>query len=240
VTTAIFLHGNPGTPEDFDLVRAEPAMADTRIVAPARPQGATLNDLIGELDRLVGDHRAGGVTVVGYSWGAYWALQHAASGRHQPDRLVLVNPYLVVENPLSALAPIALGLPAIGAAILRRSASKWTDEFITGSFRPVSPSPELRTELAGRLDDPDRWRAAVHDKRLQQANPLAPLRELSCATVVLRGERDEVGHWERQSTVLAPVASGIDETVVPGAGHALLWTHPAEVAAAISSARSAS
>lgn len=243
MSAIIYLHGNPGTPDDFALVRREAATAGDRTIAPARTvrPGDRIDDLVRDLDRIIGDAvvSAGSATVVAYSWGAYLALQHAVRGGRRPERIVLVNPYLVVENPLGALAPIVLGLPGLGSALLARSAGKWAREMVARSFAPGAPSDDQRRSLEHALGDARLWRSAVHAKRLQQTEPLPVLDSLPCPVSLLRGASDAVAHWDRQSAPLARVVASIDCQVIDGAGHALPWTHPAAVARAIAAQRRA-
>ncbi len=235
MTSALLLHGNPGTPEDFETLRAHlPVPAQ----ASPRPRGASLAELIADLDRQI--ERAGSETaVIAFSWACYLALHHARAGQRKPERLVLVNPYLCAENPLSAVAAFMVGLPVVGPALLRRSIERRVGDFVTGMFAPAPVPPEIASSLEYRLRDVALWQAAVSDKRLQQAHPLPRLERAPCPLVIVRGAEDRSAPWERQAEILGGALAEARVVTIAGAGHALPWTHPAEIASALDSHRSA-
>ncbi|GIW72293.1 MAG: hypothetical protein KatS3mg102_1835 [Planctomycetota bacterium] len=224
----IALHGNPGTGADLEPLAARLGAQGPRVVVPSRPPaGAPLEELVAELDRLALE--AEQLCLLGYSWGCYLALRYARLAARPPAAIVLVNPYLVAQNPLSPLVPVALGLPLLGRLLVRGVAAK-APAFIETVFAPEPPPAETAAALRARLADPVMWRGAVRYKLLQQREPLAALAQPPARMLVVRGSADRVADWQVQQRPLAGILPRIEIEEVPGAGHGLPWTRTAELA----------
>lgn len=229
-TLTVLLHGNPGTGDDWNLVVDQLGSVD--VETPTRPAGGVgqLADLLGPLDRLIAARKPDRLRVVGYSWGCYLALHHAWRAQRRPDELVLVNPYVVAQNPISAGANVVLNLPVVGGAILRAKTKTMAPEFVANTFAPAQPPAGVADAMAARLADPAVWKGAVAYKLLQQNQPLARVADLPARTVIVRGGADQVADWNVQRAPLDGVRDDYEERVIEGAGHGLPWTHAAELA----------
>ena len=228
MTLTLLIHGNPGSAADLEPLAAAFRAAgegEARVVERAAG-GESLRALTDQIDRAGSSDR---LRVVAYSYGAWLAMQHALRGSRKPDALVLVNPYLVVERPLSSAAALIATAPVVGDAIMRRKTPALADQFVADVFAPAQPPPDAAA-LRERLNDPAVWQGALRYKRLQQQAPLEPLDALPCPTRVIIGEADRVADWKRQMTAFGRALTAIDLRTIEGAGHALPWTHPEEVA----------
>jgi pimeloyl-ACP methyl ester carboxylesterase len=237
VKLLIALHGNPGTGADLAGLLAPLRSDGLRLELPTRPEGgAGLDALVEELDRLVDEHDPEAYALLGYSWGAWLALTHAARAARPPAGVALVNPYLVVEDELSPVAGAVLRVPLLGRSLLKKVAGK-APGFVEKVFRPDAPPPELAERMERALASPALWGGAARYKLLQQRHPLPALRAAPGQLLVLRGAADAVGAWETQRRPLAGILGqpSVTERAYDGAGHALPWTHAEAVRGQLSS-----
>jgi pimeloyl-ACP methyl ester carboxylesterase len=168
--------------------------------------------------------------LLGYSWGAYLAARYALEGTRTPDGLILVNPYLVVENRMPFLTRALLRMPGVGSALLRASLTRNVERFLTNVFKPGAAPEAYVDDLRKSLSHPEVWKGAASYKAHQQAAPLATPTTFPCRVLVLRGEDDAVASWTRQREVFDLTSGALDERTYSGAGHGLPWTHGEEVA----------
>ncbi|RME72133.1 MAG: alpha/beta hydrolase [Planctomycetota bacterium] len=233
VTLWIGLHGNPGRGRDLEALLAPLRSDRSAVELPTRPVGgASLRLLLGEIERLVAEHDAGAPVLVGYSWGAWLALQYVA--QRPVAGLVLVSPYLVVERPGAPPVVWLLRAPVLGRLLLRRVA-RGAQRYLEQEFAPGTPPPGVRAQRLAWLSEPTVWRGAAIYKVLQQRHPLPPLARRRAPSLVVRGACDAVADWQRQrAPIVAWIEAGsLSEQVIEQAGHALPWTHNDSLRAAI-------
>ncbi len=230
----VVIHGNPGTPNDFDSVIGF-LTRDRKILRFQRPSECKgLSELLKLLDEEVKKQCADEIEVVAYSWGAYLALQWACMTDQKLTRLVLVNPTLCVDSPLSPAIGKATSVPLVGDFLLRKIAASKTEDFIAHSFSPAIPAVGLKTQLLENLGKPGIWKAAILYKIMQQNNPLSARKmNREFQMDVIRGVDDEAIAWLPQRDMLNTLIGGnqyyhLHE--IKGAGHALPWTHAAQLA----------
>ncbi len=228
------LHGNPGTPDDFADLASRCEAAEVRCVAPALSWGPDgLTGLIADLDAVVADAGPGPLVVVGYSWGAWAALQYERHGARPPDAIVLVNPYLVSTRPVSPFVERLSTAPVLGRAALGLAAPRLTAAFLRDVFAPASPPDSLAAAWTARLRPSDVWQAALRRKAAQGRHPVPPVPRSSCPILVLIGSEDRVADWGEHRRALDPGRPRVDLHEIEGAGHSLLWTHSDEVVSRI-------
>ncbi len=174
------------------------------------------------------------VTLLGYSMGGAIAARFAADQSDRVERLILLAPAGIIYAPGPLLARARAGAigawlwGVFGARELRRAA------------RRDAAQPTVIPDLAARIDRElahrGYLRAILSSERHTLGEVLEPVhREIAAMyipTLAIWGETDQVipvaavgdlALWNRKA----------HQEVVPGAGHALVHTHPQEVLAAI-------
>jgi pimeloyl-ACP methyl ester carboxylesterase len=216
----------PGNPIVVDLEPFARSLGATTVARPACG-GTSLGDLVAAIDRALGGQPT---RVVAYSFGSWLVLQHQRSGQKQPASLILVNPYLAAERPVSRLAAAVATAPLVGATIMGRKAPRLAADFVHRTFSPAPPPAGVGDRMREALSRAEVWQAALRDKRVMQRHPLTTVTDLSCPVTIVRGAADGTAEWERQTAVLEPVMDRVKVVVIPGAGHGLPWTHAEEIA----------
>lgn len=232
----IALHGNPGSAEELaPLIEALRASGVADIVTPERPPGGCdWVDLAHRLDRILEERGPDSYRLVGYSWGAYQALRYALETPDPPRAVVLVSPYIVAESPLSGTVAALLEVPGLGRLLLGAGAERRAADFVARAFHPHEPPPDTERTLRRALADARPWVGAVRYKLIQQRSPVPPLDRAPCdELVVVRGAEDAVADWAVQRRPLDRILDHARTRVIEGAGHALPWLYPGELAAAI-------
>jgi pimeloyl-ACP methyl ester carboxylesterase len=206
-------HGNPGTPADWDLV-AERLRA--RGWDPVAVDGDRLTSLEGE------------GWLVGYSWGAWCALDRLrASPQFRPRGVVLVAPFLESGERLGWIAALLLRVPGLGPALLRKKVPQLKTEFLEKNF-DADARPRLTGPWLAELDRVSVWQTAVRRKLRQQGHGLPALTAWTVPFRVLTLQRDRVAPpSERIVRRLELLTSGgVKTREIPGASHGHLWANP--------------
>lgn len=233
----VALCGNPGTPGDLDGILEKVAGADNVLRFKRPPEGVGLDQLLAKLEGEAAAKKPDSIVVIAYSWGAYLALKWAQVTKQSIESLVLINPTLVAENPLSGAIKLISGLPVLGNVLLNKVAQSKTPEFIEHSFAPLTPSAEARQSMEANLNQPAAWKEAIAYKILQQNHPLEG-KKVAAKVLVIRALEDKAISWEPQREALDSLVGMGDNLIlhqIEKAGHALPWTHPQVVADLINS-----
>lgn len=178
-----------------------------------------------DLARLLDELGIARADVLGYSQGGAAAQQFAKDFPDRVARLILVctfahnlhTPRERLEGWLMPRLLRWLGVPRLAALTVRAA-------------------PELSPEGADRLqamiaaNQPDRALAAI--RALQAFDSRAWLRQITCPTLIVAGARDSAVPLHH-AHMLAEGIAGARLEVIDGAGHTLIWTHPAALAAAV-------
>lgn len=217
-------HGSPGVPQEFDeLSRRIAAYPVEAVVRDGYPGMAGY--------RAEGAIREPAV-LIGYSWGCVAALRAAVRDRAQVRALGFVAPYLIPQGALAASAKVLLTIPLVGGAVLRASGPRRIAELLVKSCAPAA-IPEAYRSIAPLLARPASLRAAVFEKEAPELDVAGAVAELAAAGVsfgVLWGTGDQTSSEDVQ---VAPLRTWLKLAVdqrLEGAGHAIPWTHPAELA----------
>lgn len=215
-TAVLACHGFTGSPFSMAPLARDLAAAGVRAVVPRLPgHGTTWQQMAttgwphwcAEVERALGDLRADGsrVVVVGLSMGGALALHLAIERPDDVAALVLVNPAVLLTDPLLALLPVLARLrpsmPGVGS-----DTANGVDEH---AYDHV-PLTALASSLAGYA----RVRARLHEV-------VAPL-------VVLRSAVDHVVPAASSAAVLAGVSStSVREVVLERSFHVATLDHDA-------------
>lgn len=219
----LFLHGNGGTYRDGDpLKRTLQEGTGERVLffAPDLNQGPALVDYLDGAEWVA----------VAHSWGCYYLLSQWLELAPKIRKVILVNPYLVQENPLSAPVQWLLKTPILGDLLLKANHTKQKDVFLQKMLSPVLEADlPYGIELQQQLQDFSLWEQAARNKIQQQKQPLALVPMMGRPLVALVGMKDQVARNDLQ---LEALRSLFPEAVVEkreNAGHGMIWTHLTDI-----------
>ncbi|MCG8313700.1 MAG: alpha/beta fold hydrolase [Pseudomonadales bacterium] len=230
----VTLSGNPGAAADLDALISALGQEDSYYAFERPIEGASLTGLLQLLEAGIAQRSPTSVVVIAYSWGSYLALKWAQTTSFNIERLVLINPTVEAENPISGLVKALVGAPIVGDVLLKKVAASKTPEFIEHSFAPQQPSASVQAKMFSALNNPSIWKGAVRYKSIQQTHPLVG--EIKHKLTVFKGAADKAITWNIQwpklkSLVADPEHISLHE--IDNAGHALPWTHVEQLAAQI-------
>jgi pimeloyl-ACP methyl ester carboxylesterase len=241
----LFLHGQPGSSADWDLVvRRLDGRAD--VLVPDRPgYGRSGREALGVAENaavaesLLAGHPASRRVVVAHSWAAAVALELAVRPAARVDELVLAAP--AATRAALGIGDHVLALPGAGAALalvgmriagtalavpaVRRRATTWLGADDDGYFE------RLGRDWRGT----DAWRSFSHEQRalLREAAAVEDVIDrVEVPVTVLVGGRDRVVRPSSGRTLAARLRRG-RLVQVPGAGHLLPVVAPAAVTRAV-------
>lgn len=215
-------HGSPGTTDDFAELSKE--LPELRLVPLSRA---------GYPDDGGASAPAGPAIYCGYSWGTLPCIQ-AALADEAAGGVILIAPYLFPTGA-GLLKKAVLRAPLLGKALLKKKGPQIVEELLVKSAHPAQVPASYRA-LAGRLSRPETLRQAVQEKEKLRFDVLAALRALAGREVplaLLWGAQDQTSAEAQHVAPVREAAPGLFERKLEQAGHALLWTHPQQLAAAI-------
>jgi pimeloyl-ACP methyl ester carboxylesterase len=221
--TIVCYHGSPGLPDEFipmEKYLARPTVRLTRIGYPKLS------------DSAVTELPGGRLLLVAYSFGALQALRDAVRESRRVSGVLLVSPYLYPRKKLGLAQRVLIQLPGLGDRILRKAGQKIVDDLLENTSHP-SAVPGAYWTLAEKLAQPAVLRRAALEKT--EAGPTAEecLRALNGLGIPLGlviGTDDRTGPEAEQIAPLKQVARFELERRLERVGHAIPWTHPAELA----------
>jgi 2-hydroxy-6-oxonona-2,4-dienedioate hydrolase len=190
----------------------EPAVAEFArerpTFAPDLPRGARVGELAAYLDRWTDAARVPRAVFLGNSMGCQVAVELAASRPAKVAALVLVGPTVdaAARSRVRQLARLALDS---AREPVRLDLVVVTDYVRSGPIRTV------------------RWARKMVEHRLE-----ARLPEVAAPTLVVRGERDPIVPDEWAARVARSLPRG-ELVVVPGAAHAVHYSHAPELRAIV-------
>lgn len=220
----IALHGNPGHPEDWSEVKRLLPPGNELLALDAYDPG-----LVKKLQSLTGPF-----ILLGSSAGSYTIMRHLPLIADKVSGIVFVTPYFSSEKPLSGLAKTLLGIPVLGGKLIESSKRKSVVGFLEHMIEPqkITDHPYYPKFLE-RLQRTDLWAKTVRRKIDAENYPLriSPA-AYSIPVIALWGKEDKTSVPVRQSSYLRAFSRVENREIVRG-GHALLWSHPADVVSAI-------
>jgi acyl-CoA synthetase (AMP-forming)/AMP-acid ligase II/pimeloyl-ACP methyl ester carboxylesterase len=219
----IAVHGNPGHPEDWTEVKK---------LLPKDHEFLALDaydpDLRKKLISLKGPY-----FLTGFSMGCYSIMKCLPEIKDKVSGIVFVAPYFIPEKPLSVLAKGLLGIPFLSRKLIESSKRNSVAGFLDDMIAPqkLSDHPYYKTMLT-RLETTDLWTKTVKRKIDTENNPLSGNFLYPIPVIALRGKEDKTNSREKQTSVLKAFSSLENKDLTQG-GHALLWSHPDDVANAL-------
>lgn len=223
-------HGSPGTPADFALLERE--LAPRRLLCPVR-RGYPVDDADGPEPLLQGAF-TGEAIFCGYSFGGLPCLRDAAAREAGVAAAILISPYLFPRKT-GLMKRALVGAPGLGKALLRKKGPQIVEELLQKSSHPREV-PAAYRELAPRLARPERLARSVQEREEPGLDVREALRRIAAKKIplaLLWGAEDQTSSEAEQVAPVRALVPGLFERRLDTAGHALPWTHPAELADAI-------
>ena len=231
MSSILCFHGSPGTPDDFlELEKALEGHTLQRVLRNGYPSNGFTDSEKTPLESNLPQSSV----YLGYSWGGLSCLRAAARASHSVAHVILVAPY-IYPKPAGGLKKMLLGAPWIGDKLLSSKGPGIIEELLTRSSSPHEVPPSYRAR-ASALAAPEILRRAVFEK--EEAAPatdhvLKQLTEAGTSVLIIWGTDDLTSSEEDQVAPLRQALKIEKELKLENAGHALLWTHPNELAQGI-------
>ncbi|MCX7977428.1 MAG: alpha/beta hydrolase, partial [Bdellovibrionaceae bacterium] len=190
----IALHGNPGSPLDWE---------ELSLVLNKNQYELMVADSYGDEWLEWARTSARPVILLGHSWGCYRILKNLKKLGDKVERAVLVNPYLVSERPISGLAANVLKIPFVGEKIIQSNHQKNVEKFFNEMIFPATGKEKpVYSSIRSRLSDWRVWARAAEAKIAQQADPLSAADVCQTPIVALIGEEDRISTFSVQDQAL--------------------------------------
>lgn len=224
MTKVIALHGNPGTPADWNSL-SQALGSEFDLIAVDSWSEQWIDEVLKGPERKI---------IVAHSWGCYRVLKNLKALAHKIEKVILLNPYLVSENPLSTAAATILNLPLIGNSLLKGSHRKSIHGFVEQMVSPhkISDRPDFQASLQRLEGDWTLWKKAAQAKVHQQGFPLTAADGSSVAGYFIWGNSDKSSHFEIQSGPLKWFP-GLQIQRIENEGHSLLWSQIERIVALV-------
>lgn len=220
-----FHHGSPGSKEDFKLLSQH--LSDLyEIIAKNRfeTKNASTNSIPNDSIEIQ----------VGFSFGCLSALETAAN-RPETKLVIFIAPYLFPENRPSGIMKGLIKNDFFKNNLLSRlGKNKIHEKMIEGSLPKSLPSEYLnQLDIFARADVLAHSILEKEVDDLKTISLLEKLKNKNIPVLVIIGEEDKVSYEKKQKALeIEPllIYKNIKIKTLKKAGHALLWTHPLEIA----------
>lgn len=223
--TIIALHGNPGHPEDWDLLKHSLGKDYNLLAVDAQSE---------EWIRLLTESPSKKI-LIGHSWGCYRILKSLPKYEQYIEQVILVTPYIKPERELPGLAKGLLKLPVLGDKLIQSSHAKTKDTFFTDLIHPLKADslPYLK-KVQERLQDWKLWQKTAFNKIKMQDNPWTSKDICKVPVTVIFGKEDKISQESVQLEIIKQYPSH-KVVHLEKAGHGLLWSHVADLISAVQS-----
>jgi pimeloyl-ACP methyl ester carboxylesterase len=236
-TPVIFLHGVTDSCRSFDPLLRHLSPAIRALAISQRGHGDSdrpdsgygysdfSNDLLGFLNAFA----IGRAIIVGHSMGAMVAQRFAIDHPERVAGLVLLGSFSTLCRDRNLSEFVASSIDPLTDPIPDAFALEWQ---LSTMARPIEPG-FLETVVRETVKVPARvWRATFH-AFLATRDFSSELAALSIPALLAWGDRDTYASRAQQDVLLAAMPHA-RLSIYEGAGHALHWEYPADVAAEIS------
>lgn len=216
--SVICYHGSPGLPSEFMLF--EKHSPRQRIIKIIRAG-------YGVRDKLVDED----TILLGYSWGAVDAIQDATTYANVKG-LILVSPYLFPERKLGPIKRKLLLAPLASDIFLAILGKKIIGKVLIETSAP-DQVPSAYKEIAKQLATPKLLRKAALEKDISKQKLHAAIEALGSSNVpvaVIWGSQDRISKVAEHINYMRRYVNFSLKKRLETAGHAIVWTHPRELA----------
>lgn len=224
--TIIALHGNPGHPEDWDLLKQALGQDFNLLAVDAQSE---------EWIRLLTQDTSKKV-LIGHSWGCYRILKALPKYEQYVEQVLLVAPYIRPERELPGLAKGLLKLPVLGDKLIQSSHAKAKDSFFADLIYPLKSDalPYLK-KVQDRLQDWKLWQKTAFNKIKMQDNPWSTSDVCKVPVTAIFGKDDKISQESVQLEIIKQYPSH-KIIHLEKAGHGLLWSHVADLLSVLKAA----
>lgn len=221
--TILALHGNPGHPEDWNLLKKIlPAGYDLVTIDPHDDNWTSL--LTKTPDKKI---------LLGHSWGCYRVLKALKPFASSIEKAILVAPYVKPEKEISGFAQTLLRLPVLGDVLLKSNHAKSKDSFFAELIHPLKSQDDSYLEIVnGRLQEWHLWKKTAFQKMAMQAHPWAAADVSDVPVTVIYGAKDKISSRKEQGEIFRNYPHKT-EVEIHDAGHGLIWSHAREIVKAL-------
>lgn len=212
--TIVAHHGSPGHPDDF-LHLQKHLPESVKIVSLHR----------GNRPKKI----SGGRIEMGYSFGCIPALKSALE--NNVNTVILVAPYLVPSERPGLLKKQVLKLPGVGAFLLGLMGPSGIEKMLVQSSYPAQIPENYRRDAVNYVI-PYYLRQSIIEKDISEDEVDELLKahaQKGTKILVIRGRDDRSSNPKVHINRLLEI-NRAREQIIEIAGHALLWTHPQDVA----------
>lgn len=212
-------HGSPGLPDDFKLL--EKFLPELQLVKLTR-KGYGNGDV----------NFSGDSVILGYSWGVIDAILSADEKPKSVKGIILVSPYAFPQPKVGWIKKAILNTPFVSDLILAAAGGKVISKMLVDTSYPL-PVPKEYQNAAKQLVRPKIVRTALAEKSLDRNNfelCLKRVGNLHIPVAIIWGAEDRVGRPSEQIDPLRAHISFNLEKELLRAGHAIVWTHPQDLA----------
>ncbi|MBY0547183.1 MAG: alpha/beta hydrolase [Candidatus Obscuribacterales bacterium] len=242
----VVLHGNDGSAADFEMSMLDTLASEYRTYVFDRP-GHGYSDPVQGASRYLDRHSAilhgafkrlglKRALVLGHSWGALLALNHALRYPNDVAGLLLVAPVGFYTHEIQTEAFYrALSLPILGefvARILMLFGRTRIDRALERAFYPQKPPKDYLEAFASMLLRPGQLISFARDELCINSS-VEQISDMYCGVAapvsILCGDKDRLVYSDNQAQRLKKAIPGAELRVIENAGHMIPFTHPAEV-----------
>jgi pimeloyl-ACP methyl ester carboxylesterase len=212
------IHGLGGAPSDWDRLKSAVEDLNYEWICIDAYQAHALNEIRFEKKQVI---------VITHSWGAYLLIKALALGgiSDKFKKIILINPYVQVERPLSRVALFLLKIPWINDSLIKMSHRKASVDFIYKLLSPYKITDYVFfTEIETRLQQWTELKKIVHAKIKHQLNPLSLNLKFEVPAVILIGLKDKTMSNHTQISLIKKFFKNIEVIEYAEDGHGLLWT----------------
>lgn len=213
--TIIALHGNPGHPDDWTMLKQA-----------IEPLGYSLHAVNADSNEWLHllEQDSSKKILLGHSWGCYRILKTLPAYEKYIEKVILLAPYLKPEREISPLASKLLKLPIFGDMLIKGNFKKSKDAFLEGLFYPLSAKSLPYLEKVIAHTDWHLWKKTAFNKIDMQNNPWTAKDIVSLPITVIYGDEDRVTEESVQNQIITQYPTHkVIRTAK--AGHSLLWSH---------------
>jgi pimeloyl-ACP methyl ester carboxylesterase len=161
------------------------------------------------------------------------ALREACRDLQRVRALILVSPYVAPRARSGLPSQLLLRVPGLGRELVHRHGRPKLEAMLRDACSP-HPVPAAARDWAARLDTAElhqgvleKWRPAVSFE-----SAAASVRAVGVPVALIRGAADRTSGPHQLEDVRQALAPCFDARL-SGAGHAIPWTHPEALAAAL-------
>ena len=244
----LFLHGNPGTKDDFREVAKIMAPKGFRCILIDRPghgnsesfpsefsnPGQAVNLLVECIKKFCG----GKSFVVGYSMGAFLALRMATKNPEMIMGLGLVSPFILPRDPsewpskIPTFSEIPI-LKDILKFLVPKLGSGKIQQHIIDCFAPAKPDPAEVAKLTANYSTFQCIVATIKDKNAfleTQSDLMKKLPTIRPPILAIVGDKDAISNGTSHADKICTSQKTAKKEIIGGGGHALPLTHAQKVA----------